>query len=194
MSIANQSWELMSGLAKGLPWGRLPLQQLVADLPRVRKEFLAFLQNGGRMVAPTTIVEFNFDTDPHIPDGWSIHEEDQIDSRLTGTRVLDLSKIDLHLDSGQQGNKRLSGHELKKRLEGQPVLPAHVLDYLYENLHLIPDSWKRKFIFFWGTVYRGSGGRLCVHYLGWNGLRWYCNYVWLDGQWNLDSSSAVSAS
>lgn len=87
-----------------------------------------------------------------------------------------ISKIGLHLDVGQQGGKTTRGHNLKKKLEGQPVLPVHVLDYLLEHPEIIPESWKGKVIFFWGTIYRYAVGNLCVRFLNWLGIVWNAFY------------------
>jgi hypothetical protein len=51
-----------------------------------------------------------------------------------------------------------------------------------------------KYVFFWGTVYRGSDGRLCVRCLCWYGDRWGWNDLWLDCGWSDDYPAAVPAS
>jgi len=37
---------------------------------------------------------------------------------------------------------------------------ANVLDYLLAHPELIPEDWKNKYVFFWGTIYRYSSGGL----------------------------------
>lgn len=193
MSLIKQSWELMTELAKRTPWGEITLQPLIDDIAQVAPEFVRFLQNGGRvMVGQGPIL--NFDTAPFIPDGWEIRESDQIRSRVKGMWEMLISKIGLHLDAGQKGGKVIRGHDLKKALEGQPVFPAQVLDFLLAHPELIPESWKGKAIFFWGTIYCGADGFLCVRFLGWDGGRWRWNFRWLDNVWHDRNPCAVSAS
>jgi hypothetical protein len=193
MSKIGQAFEFMGELGKCVPWGDIDVAALVVDIANIKPEFVRFLKNGGRvMVGPNP--SLNFDVNPYIPDGWSIRPEDQIGSRLKGRWELMIEKIKLHLDPGQQGVKVIHGDKLKKKLEGQSVLPAHVLDYLLKHPELIPEFWKGKVIFFWGTIYRDAGGRLCVRDLLWDGDRWDWNYNWLDNDWYENNPSAVSAS
>ncbi|NQV89435.1 MAG: hypothetical protein HQ488_03890 [Parcubacteria group bacterium] len=193
MTLIKQSWELMSGLASRVPWGQIKIQPLIDDIANVGPEFIRFLENGGRVqVGPNPILDF--DTDPHIPEGWSIHLEDQIASRLTGRWELDASKIGLHLDAGQRGGKSINGDYLKPQLEGKPVFPAHVLDHWIAHPEKIPEFLKGKLLFFWGTIYRSSDWRLCVRCLYWDGERWDWSYNWLVDRWSGRNPCAVSAS
>ena len=133
------------------------------------------------------------DTEPFIPENWSIHPEDQIGSRVSGKLEFDPEKVSLHLADSQKTGCMI-GHDLKAMLQGQLVLPANVLDYLLAHPEAIPESCKGKFVFFWGTIYRDSGGNLVVRYLHWNGDRWNWNYYWLDFEWHVSNPAAVSAS
>ncbi|MDP6571570.1 MAG: hypothetical protein QF747_01905, partial [Patescibacteria group bacterium] len=96
--------------------------------------------------------------------------------------------------SDTQKSGRHEGNELRKELESQPALPANLLDYLLEHPHLIPEEWKGKYVFFWGTIYRGSGGLLCVRCLGWYGVGWFWSCGWLDFGWDGSNPAAVLAS
>jgi hypothetical protein len=62
------------------------------------------------------------------------------------------------------------------------------------NSHLIPEEWKGKYVFFWGTIYRGSGDNLYVRCLCWGGGRWDWGYDWLGGGWDDGNPAAVPAS
>lgn len=112
---------------------------------------------------------------------------------------LDGKKIELHL-SPKQKKGTIGGNDLRKYLEGKPVLGAAVLDYLLAHPELIPDSWKVNeagntlYIFFWGTIYRGADGHLYVRYLCWFDERWVSDYYWLDDDWSVDDPSAQLAS
>ena len=63
----------------------------------------------------------------------------------------------LTADTEPQQNTRYSG------------ISASVLDYLLANQELIPNEWKGKRIFFFGTIYRAMmNGEQCVRYLSWS--------------------------
>lgn len=132
---------------------------------------------------------------PKIPyEGWTIESD-------IGQKTVDLSNVVLYLDKGQKNGNYIAGEELRKKLEGKNPLSAAVLDYLIEHPEETPDAWKEKtaegimqFIFFWGTIYRGRGGRLCVRYWCWGEGRWQSDYRWLGSHWSGNSPSALLAS
>ena len=74
-----------------------------------------------------------------------------------------------------------------------PVLNANVLDYLLAHRELIPEEWKGNAIFFWGPIYRLSGGDLCVRCLYWDDDAWHWGYCWLDDGWGGYYPAAVCA-
>ncbi len=79
-------------------------------------------------------------------------------------------------------------------MKGKKVLNANVLEYLLKNPRAIPEEWKGKYVFFWGTIYRRSDGRLYVRCLVWDGSQWYWSYYWLDIDFNGLNPAAVAAS
>jgi len=85
------------------------------------------------------------------------------------------------------------GNDLRKELEDQAVLNANVLDYLLAHPELIPESWKGKAIFFWGTIYRDSYGSLCVRYLHWRGSQWGWDCGYLDCGFYGDNPAALAS-
>ena len=131
---------------------------------------------------------------PFVPDGWRIAEDEhQIKSAIRVKVGLTVNSTGLQLVKHQKKGVVI-GHKMLEHLEGQKVLPANVLDYFLENQELIPEIWKSKAIFFWGTVYRGRSGDLYVRYLYGNGGRWDWDYCCLDDGWRFDSPAAVLAS
>jgi len=104
----------------------------------------------------------------------------------------DPAKITLFLAEGQKVD-RIKGDDLRKELEGKPVLNACVLDYLLAHPDLIPVEWKGKDVFFWGTIFRDRGGCLCVRFLCWSGGRWQWCYRWVGHDWSDDDPAVVSA-
>ena len=87
--------------------------------------------------------------DAHI--AASIH---QIPGRVTERILWDPSKIGFHVEQNARGRSVLPGAEFRELLQGKPVLPANVLDFLLEHKELIPSEWqKRGHIVFAGTMY-----------------------------------------
>ena len=135
------------------------------------------------------------DADPFVPDGWKVEEHQK-----GGQFEWSATQVAFYLDSGQKDGKYIEGNKLRKQLKGKPVLNANVLDYLLKNPDLIPEDWKKdekgntRYIFFWGTIYRSSGGSLYVRCLYWFGGKWNWNAGWLDRVWLGLSPAALRAS
>lgn len=138
------------------------------------------------------------DADPFMPSGWSVEEH-----KKNGKLKLEMQGADLYLGekkivlylSKKQRKGVIGGNELRKELDDKPALNANVLDYLLANPHLIPEEWKGKVVFFWGTIYRGSVGGLCVRclcFFGGGGWRSRCR--WLDYDWHDNCPAALRAS
>jgi len=105
-------------------------------------------------------------------------------------------EFNLHLDPGQKDGKWIKGHELREKLKDVPGhMHPNVIDALMENVHLIPESWKRAgYIFVWRVGFRDQDGDLCVRCFCWNGGRWCVYCGWLADGWRDHSPAAVSAS
>jgi hypothetical protein len=129
------------------------------------------------------------DADPYIPNNWKVEEHQK-----GGMWQWDVNKISLYLSKFQRKKKSISGNELRKELQGKPVLNANVLDYLLKHPELIPEEWENQYIFFWGTIYRDSDGNFYVRCLRWYGVRWdwYCH--WLDVDWNFANPAVLRVS
>ncbi|MFA6593655.1 MAG: hypothetical protein WCT16_00160 [Candidatus Buchananbacteria bacterium] len=123
-----------------------------------------------------------------------------IEKRFDGLYI-NGQKVVLYRSTRQINGQSIIGYELRRELDGQPVLSASVLDFLLANQEYIPEEWKEKdekgnviFIFFWGTIFRSSGGNLYVRYLYWGGSQWYELYYWLDSGFLGSDPAAVLAS
>lgn len=127
------------------------------------------------------------DSTPFIPKGWSVEEH-----KKGGLLKFDPAKIFLYL-SKKQKKRIIGGHDLRKELSGKPVMNANVLDYLLVHPELIPEEWKGKAIFFWGTIYRDSDDSLCVRYLNWSSSRWDWGYYWLDNDFYSKPPAALAS-
>ena len=130
------------------------------------------------------------DTDPFLPQGWKGVEY----HKKGGQLELDLSKVKLHLSLNQMDGKYIEGNKLRKELASEPVLNANVLDYLLSHPELIPEEWKGKYVFFWGTIYCSSSGNLYVRYLYWDDGAWDWDDVWLGFDFSGRNPAAVLAS
>lgn len=102
----------------------------------------------------------------------------------------DTEKTSLYL-SEEQERESVNGFSLRNELLYKPVMPANVLDYLLANTELIPNDWKNKKVFFWGSIYCDSSGRFCVRYLYLNCSEWDWHYYWLDCDFDANRPAAL---
>jgi len=129
---------------------------------------------------------------PYIPDGWVIRPEDQIASAFRGRLIWTPDCVRLHLANGQRNGGQIRGFDLKGILEGQPVLPANVLDWQLEDPNSrIPPYFQKDTVFYWGTVYCDRGGDLCVRCLDLSGVGWDWGWYGLGADWSVVNPAAV---
>jgi len=128
----------------------------------------------------------NCDGDPFVPYDLFVEEH-----RKGGSFNWDAAQVGFHLSNSQRKGRVIEGNSLRKELANKPVLNANVLDFLYANPHLIPEDWKSKFVFFWGTVYRDRMGTLSVRFLYRTGAGWGWSHRWLDDDWDGHNPAAV---
>jgi hypothetical protein len=130
----------------------------------------------------------DLDADPFVLNGWTI--EEHIES---GQLEWSPNVVALYLSPNQQSGRVIKGKTLREELAGRVVFNANLLDFLLANPQLISEDWKDKTVFFWGTIYRDSGGNLYVRYLYWSNGSWRWRYRWLDHGWNDNDPAAVPA-
>lgn len=186
----GQKLKLAVTLVENVSWDKLDgdfIQNLIGAPTETGKKGTEWLQNGAKLqiIVGTYIVDL--DADPMIPvDGW------RVESHTKGGRFkYDPTKVELYLDEGQKDGEHLEGNELREKLGGKNPFNANLLDFYLSHPELIPESWKEKAVFFWGTVYRSAGGSLYVRYLRWSGGRWDWNDRWLDDGWGSPNPAAV---
>lgn len=181
--------------------------ELMLDVSQAHELKLAFRRNGWTNADIKALSEGNFladvlklmkgqleikpiehmidcDVNPFIPNGWAVEEH-----KKGGMFKFNPEKISLYL-SKKQKKGSIGGHDLRKELADKPVMNANVLDYLLAHPELIPEEWKGKYIFFWGTIYRHSPCYLYVPYLDWDGSRWNEGYRWLDSDFYSEDPAA----
>lgn len=131
----------------------------------------------------------DLDADPHIPyEGWKVKEH-----RKGGQFTWDPVKLQLYLSEDQKDNKIVGSELCCFELADKPTLNANLLDYLLDHPDLIPEEWKGKAVFFWGTIYRDSKGYQMVRYLGFGVSRWERDYGWLDGYFGAGDPAVILA-
>ena len=167
-------------------WGAEEWAKLAHDEEMIRN-FRKVLLGHAVITVPEHLIDC--DADPFTPDGWKVEEH-----RKGAQFKWDVSKVSLYLSEPQKRGKSIRGNKLRDELKDQSVYNANVLDYLLKNPHLIPEEWKGKYVFFWGTIYRHSDGSLFVRYLCWRFGRWNWHYFWLGSDWSVSDPAALRAS
>jgi hypothetical protein len=125
--------------------------------------------------------------------GWVTVERRGDDLYVDGKMVV------FHLVEGQKTG-RVQGYELRTQLQGQATLHPNVLDALFENQRLIPESWKvdeqgrTRFIYFWAVGFRDSDCNLYVRFLSWLDGAWGRDDGWLIYHLDDENPAAVLAS
>jgi hypothetical protein len=163
------------------------------------KLVLAFLRGQAKITEVKHVVDCSAAL-PSIQGLTPLPESEQVASRFRGEFTLTPEALALHLDPGQTDGKVMTGNALRTALEGTPVYTAHVLDAYLAHPEFIPESLKKDvdgntvYIYFWGTVYRGGDGNLCVRCLCWRGGAWGWFCCWLEFGWRSRSPVAVPAS
>lgn len=127
------------------------------------------------------------DATPKMPFDGAVTEE----HKGIGKLEWNPKKINLWL-SEKQKEDWIDGNELRKLVPNP--LNATVLDFLVKNPKLWPEEWKGKWVYFWGTIFRRSGGDLYVRYGYWSGGEVVSSCSWLGGGWSDYGPSASLAS
>lgn len=123
---------------------------------------------------------------PFVPKRWKVESHKE-----SGKLEWNPENIMLYLSGEQKVGKWTKGNSLRNYFEDKPVLNANVLDYLLTHPELIPESWKDKVVFFWGTIYRDSASHLCVRSLCWLNGRWGWNRGWISNGFRFDCPAAL---
>ena len=106
----------------------------------------------------------NLDAAPEIPEGWSVHDEDQVEGRATGKLIWEPSKV-LSISVKILPGLGHDAHKaFREALKGQPVLGDSAFNYFRDHQRVIPKSWGSGVGFF-GTIFRNEEGVRCVRTL-----------------------------
>ncbi len=156
-----------------------------------RKDLLELMRQAIHGQSQITKVQHVIDCNakPRVSQGWKVEEH-----KKGGQLMLDVSRIKLHLSPNQMGGNYIQGNKLRKELASEKVLNANVLDYLLAHPELIPEDWKGKYTFFWGTMLRRySNDSLYVQCLYYSVGSWFARYYWLGSYLSGNDPSAVLA-
>jgi len=165
----------------------LGVHQLLQDFADGKLPGLPGLARGTHELKRRELV-IDLGADPFIPEGW-----EKVQHQSEGLWTWNPEEVELFISPEQTKGGRIQGHKLRKLLVGKRVLNANVLDYLLEHQELIPESWKGGYTFFFGTIYRGLDGKLCVRCIFEGGSKWDWNSVWIEGSFCSNFPVAVLA-
>ncbi len=190
-TTSDVSLELMHELGVTLckaGWGLQEFTTLARSEERCRQA-LTILRGQIEVKVIDHIIDL--DAKPFIPERWRVRKIVQLRGSVIGQFKYDPTKVKLHLSKNQQDGRVIKGRELRKELETQPVLNANLLDFYLDHPDLIPEEWKGKLVFFWGTIYRNPLGHLCIRCLYWDGGRWIGYYRLLVNDWYSNHPAAL---
>ncbi|MEK7173028.1 MAG: hypothetical protein AAB740_03555 [Patescibacteria group bacterium] len=184
MLDVDQAGELKAAFRRG-DWTNAEIKRACEGnfLAQVREVLL------GRAEIKTVSHTIDCDADPFVPEDWKVEEH-----KKGGRLLWDLAKVELFLSENQKDGNIIVGNKLRKELADKPVLNANVLDWLLAHPQLIPEEWKGKYIFFWGTIYRDSSGDLGVRCLYFYDGEWRWSVRWLGHDWHDLNPAALLAS
>ncbi len=145
------------------------------------------------------MITLNLDVEPASRESWRPKA-----TRGNGELVIDLEKIVLTQCHPDGFPNFVLGQRIMDEYQDQPVLPAHLVDYLFDHQEEIPESWKkRKLILFLGTVYEPfiTGKTVkpddSVRGLSWDPRRhdgmWYRRFYSLQEEWGGEYDVATLA-
>ncbi|MFZ4632504.1 MAG: hypothetical protein ACOYL8_04905 [Patescibacteria group bacterium] len=153
-----------------------------------------FAQGRAKIIIPEHVIDG--DVNPKI----SMSRSSILEHKKIGKFVFDPSKIFFYEAKASPGSKFDSekfGPELRDELKDKCVLPASVLDYLLDHQEIIPEEWKERDIYFWGTIFVDRDGYFYVRCLTYfkmfrEPLGWGSAETWLhDMHWGKTLSAIL---
>ena len=110
-------------------------------------------------------------------DGWELLED-------VGFTSIDPGKLEL-VQFLEQGETIIVGTEMARRAkELRANLGQRHAEFLLEHQAKIPKEFRKYYLVFTGTKWRGPDGRLGVAYLYWRGGQWVLYFGWLESDWS----------
>ena len=110
-------------------------------------------------------------------EGWTLLEN-------SPRRPISVTDLDL-VPFLRNGESNIEGEEMLRR--ARTDLNANYgqedAEFLLEHQAEIPVEFRKFYLVFPATVWRGSGGGRDVSYLYWDGGRWFLDFGWLGSVW-----------
>jgi hypothetical protein len=100
-----------------------------------------------------------------------------------GINEFDINKMQLYISKEQINTGNIAGFAFKKELESKKVPTTAVLNYFLRHPQLIPNDWRGKQIYFWGSAYEIAGiPEEQIPYIFWDVKKnkWLCSVNSID--------------
>jgi hypothetical protein len=170
------------------------------------------MSNDSQMIAGRVI---DCDPEPKAAKDWTVHWHNNIGKIAWQVERVQLLIFDSQPKPGVSFDEYStveSGIQVAHQLDGLITLNANVLEYLLVHPELIPETWKGRYVFFWGTIYlsravnpiRGvmypdltenaaciDGRHLAVRYLSYRNDSWHSGWCWIRSTWYDNYAAAV---
>lgn len=127
-----------------------------------------------------------FKRDMRKEEGWKLVEDCGRDPALTIDTIPRL----LHIPFLKKNEDWIAGEEVVVRARGELAANWGQQDaeFLLEHQHLIPVSYRDKYILFTGTIWQRRDGHRIVACLNWRGSKWYLRFDWLGAGYDSDDA------
>ncbi len=169
----GQTAKLIARIAENLPDLPGEVMQYWIQNPKDLQGFLKGLENPWSVVDTTN---FKFDK---TKKGWTLVEDVGFNPAIKSVKDLILTPF------LKDGENSINSEELISRARGK--LKANYgqihAEYLLEHQGEIPEEFRKYYLVFSGTIWRGPDGLRSVPYLCWSGGQWYLDWHWLDLGW-----------
>lgn len=124
-----------------------------------------------------TAVTGHFSRDMREEDWELLENVSRVTNSVAALKLVPFLKPDENYVNGEEMVRRA-------RMELASNFGQEDAEWLLEHQAEIPDEWRKFYLVFTGTVWRGSRGHRGVAYLYWDGGRWFLHFHWLDLDWH----------
>lgn len=127
----------------------------------------------------------NLDAAPFEPDGlYAIRHQ------AGGQFDFDPQRVNCYLSPQQCESSLIKGVDLLTQLEGQNCFNTNMLDWYLNNTQHIPEDFKGKIVFFWGTVYCQRDEEY-VRCLLWDNDKWRSSQSSVWNSWGPNAPALI---
>ncbi len=80
----------------------------------------------------------------------------------------------------KKGERHIDGEKLVRRAKRMQVcFGQRQAEYLLKHQKKMPEEWRQYRLFFPGAIWSNQAGGREAPFLGWDGKRWYLDFIWL---------------